>query len=353
MKRTAWGFSLVLAPIVVLVPLLMLGFGCGGGDDDNPGGPNGGGVPAAWVGLWSQSGTMKDCETQTVLFTVTDTSAICPNEEDYEGIEDSVGVECDYSWSGNQRTVHCTFYDTIPGPCYMETEISYTGTVSGTSYALQGTVETSFTGECSIEEDGCMEFEISGQRIGDAPDPCNPFGDGWGGNGGGSGREGISVDITGAGSPVAYQAPDAMCWVAYDDATDYYLINSTMSVGDMAYSLNFGVPAADGPDFDLSTSEVAGKVQVVFTKTGTGSMAVLRDVLQGSFVVTAYDSEAISGTFSFSGTVEGTLGGGAPATYSFQNGTFDLSVDVASKRGKAEPLPSPEWILAHVRRTVF
>jgi hypothetical protein len=350
MKRAAWRFGIIFTPIVLLVPLLM-GFGCGG--DDNPGGPSGGGVPEAWVGLWSQSVTMRDCETQTVLFTVTDTSAICPNEEDYEGIEDSVGVECDYSWSGNQMTVHCTFYDTIPGPCYMETDISYAGTVTGTSYALQGTIETSFTGECSLEEDGCMEIQISGQRIGDAPEPCDPFGDGWGDNGGGSDRDGISVGITGEGSPVAYEASDEMAWVAYDDATNYYLISSTMPVGDMAYSLNFGVPAGDGPDFELSTSEVAGKVQVYFTKAGTGSMAVLQDVQQGSFVVTAYDSEAISGTFSFSGSVQDLLGGGAATTYSFQNGTFDLSVDVASKKGKEGSLPSPAWVLAHVRRTIF
>ncbi|MFH1680996.1 MAG: hypothetical protein ABIH26_10170 [Candidatus Eisenbacteria bacterium] len=353
MKRVPWRFGLVLSPILVLIPLLLMGFGCGG-DDDNPGGPSGGDVPAAWVGLWSQSIVMKDCETHDVVFTASDTSAICPDEEDYEGVDDSVGVDCDYSWSGSQMTVNCTFYDTLPGPCYVETAVSYTGTVSGTSYNLSGTVETSFSGTCSFGEDSCMEIEISGQRIGDAPDPCDPFTDYTGGNGGGptNGHDGMSVDITGGGSTVDYDVADDAVWVVRNPATDEYVIGSTLTMGTVDYSLVFAVPAADGPDLELSASGIEGKVNVTFTMLSTAAAASLQDIQQGTFTVDAYDSEEITGTFSFSGGVQ-DLVGGSTETYTFQSGVFDLAVDGSSGKVKTLPMSTPEQILAHVRRTIF
>ena len=336
---------------ILLLMLLALGVGCGDDDDDDDNGltdPNGlGDIPVEWVGVWEETVVYRDCDADTILFSFTETTTICPDEEDYSGIEDSVGVDCDYSWNGNQQTVSCTIYDTT-GTCYTQMEMDYTGSVSGTSYSLSGTMEVSSSGVCVLPLDGCMNIAMSGTRIGDAPDPCDPFedfGDGGGGGGGGGGdgdADGLSTDITG-GATVDYDISDVGSAVVYS-AQAGYTISTSLTAGADIYSLNIVIPSMTLESYELSTSNVAGKVQIIFSLVSGGNYGILSSIT-GSLDLTEATTEKIAGTFSFSGGVDYPPGGNTE-TFTFSNGTFDLNVDFSGKTG---PPVSPERMIRHMR----
>ncbi len=332
MKFRTWNAGILVALAAVLASLLVIGAGCGG-DDDNPSGSNGD-VPESWVGLWLTSITFKDCVSHEEVFTFTDTTAICPDAEDYEETEE--GMECDYSWDGNTMDVHCITYDTLGG-CYNMSDVEWSSTVSGTSFTGEGTFVDTWTGEECEFEDACYDVEMTSTRIGDAPEPCDPFQDFDGGGNGGD-LSGLEFDIVGASSDGTYEISDLLgATVVLDTVANEYRVFAQWAGGGATYILQLGFPGEGGPDWEFSTEAIEGKALVQFTKTvGEEHRWVLTGVTSGTLTVSEATDDAVSGDFTLAGDLTDQIGGGDPVAIAFQNGIFELSIDAkTSFPGKA------------------
>jgi hypothetical protein len=348
MKPYPWKTGTLVALAALFTLLLVLSPGCGGDDgDDNPGGPNGD-VPEEWVGIWLQTITLTDCDTQQE-YSYTDTLTICPDAEDYE--DDTSGVDCDYTWDGDEMSVECTYQDTF-GTCLGQNSIQWHGQVSGTSFTAEGTIEVVYTGvECELDT-VCTEMVLSGTRIGDAPEPCDPSNDGGGGDGD---LAGLSVHISGGETDLAYDVSDLSALVVYDTTNNEYGIQSAVTEAGTTYSLTILFPGEGWP-FEFATEPIEGKAFVQFTMvTGLSSAFDLQSVTSGTLTLSEATEEKIVGAFSFSGEMVDLFGSEDPVVFQFESGEFELSVDARTDGiGKApRALSTEERVLSKIQRDII
>jgi hypothetical protein len=334
MKLRSWPVASVFALAALLTAFLVLGPGCGG-DDDNPEAPTDG-VPEEWVGLWEMSITFNDCDSHEEIFTFTVTTPVCPDEEDYQ--DEEPGMDCDYSWDGDEMVAHCITYDTS-GTCYETSDVQWTGTVSGTSFTAVGTMQTTYSPE-GCDTAFCAEIEISATRIGDAPEPCDPYQD-WGGGDDG-GRAGLAVDIVGGSSDGSYEVADFVALVLLDTVANEYSVTASWGGGGEISVLRMAFPQeGGGPEdpWEFSIARIEGKAYVAFRNVVGSDLDTLSAVTSGYLTITEATDEAVSGSFFLTGSMVDALGVGDPEAIAFQNGTFELSVDetTGSPPGKTAP----------------
>lgn len=320
MRKPGKSASMYLCFAAVVLLAFSLNVGCGDDDDDNPTGPSPF-ISADWVGVWEQSVTMTICGEQTSYMSFTDTMTICPDEEDWVQ-EDDPNVDCDYTWDGNTMSSTCTIVDTTD-ECIVTVDVSYTGTVTGTSYNMSGTIQNTYSGTgCPTGGYDCMNITYTGTRIGDAPDPCDPFG------GTSSGEDVFTYTVTNGGT-ADYAFSDNEVVVLLSEG-GYSIIAGAGTVD--GHTIYFYTPtptAANNYGLAGWTEATANQVGANYV-TPDGSM--LTDA-NGTMLVTEADASHIAGTFSFTATLSD---GVSTEDITVSSGVFDVLVDVA---GKTDQIP--------------
>lgn len=161
--RARWWWALLpLSAFAFLFPP-----GCGD-DETGPSGPVV--LPAAWAGVWEIETIERDCGSSVIDFQESETDTLCAGEEISFAPDDadSLQVSCDGTVTDIAVDVTCTTSTTVEGVAYtvlVEVAIDRNGD------SMSGTVRyTVRAGDTVVE---CFEEELTGTRIGPAPDPCD------------------------------------------------------------------------------------------------------------------------------------------------------------------------------------
>jgi hypothetical protein len=129
-------------------------------------------IPEEWLGIWELDLASYDCETDDLLFATTSFDTICPGNVFEEPDPEDIPIECTGSADGSSYSLHCEGSEVIQPGCSANFVYDATGTRNGESYTSVAIVNISFTGDCPLIPDSCQRIEITGTRIGSAPEPC-------------------------------------------------------------------------------------------------------------------------------------------------------------------------------------
>ncbi len=129
-------------------------------------------IPEEWLGIWEQTVNIYDCDTNDLLFTTTQLDTLCPGAvfEDPDG--GGTTLNCTTTADGSSYTTHCEGSSEVFPGCTSSFVYDVTGTLSGDSYSATSVTNISFTGDCQDLPDQCQRTELSGTRLGPAPEPC-------------------------------------------------------------------------------------------------------------------------------------------------------------------------------------
>jgi len=128
-------------------------------------------IPGDWTGIWEVSATMKDCDTQEILYTSTFTDTICPGT----GVGDEMPYEvsCTGEVNGSTMQFHCEGAFEIDEECTVQYVVDSAMTRTGETYESTSTSTTTYVGpECGIVPPICVLMETTGTRIAPAPPEC-------------------------------------------------------------------------------------------------------------------------------------------------------------------------------------
>ena len=125
-------------------------------DDQDP-------LPGGWYGIWQIQIQIKDCVTQQVQFSTSDTDTICPDEEVLSDPE--INYQCTGTVSDTEFHMTCTAqYEEVPG-CLADVSVAFDGTRTGNSFFTVGIFNYTYTGAaCEPEGTFCSRFEQTGTR---------------------------------------------------------------------------------------------------------------------------------------------------------------------------------------------
>jgi hypothetical protein len=130
-------------------------------------------IPEEWVGVWELEIAVYECETNTLLFSTTDLDTICPGSVFEDPDPEEMPLECTGSADADSYTTHCEgSLEVMPG-CTMNFVYDVTGTRDGDTYTSVATTDITYSGDCPDVPDTCQRTEVTGTRIGGAPNPCD------------------------------------------------------------------------------------------------------------------------------------------------------------------------------------
>lgn len=121
------------------------------------------------AGTYELTARYTACQSGAVVFAVTDTLYHCTN-----GPFEGAGLPCTAEINGDQASMTCTASN-LPVDWNCEAgsaTIDVEGPFTRSSWSFSGTISTSeLAGDC-VGQEGCLQVELTGRRIGDAPPGC-------------------------------------------------------------------------------------------------------------------------------------------------------------------------------------
>lgn len=129
-------------------------------------------IPEEWIGIWELDLAVYDCETDDLLFATTSIDTICPGTVFEEPDPEDVTIECSGSADATSYTIHCEGSEEVIPGCTANFVHDASGTRNDGSYTSIATTTITFVGDCPLIPDSCQRTEITGTRIGSAPEPC-------------------------------------------------------------------------------------------------------------------------------------------------------------------------------------
>ncbi|NNE43253.1 MAG: hypothetical protein HKN12_03520 [Gemmatimonadetes bacterium] len=153
-----------------------IGSGCGDSNDGGTGPGDGGGDPAQvaqeWAGVWNLEFQERDCDTNAIISTTTETDTLCASEAFTYGDDGIEDIACTGTWTATSVNLRCQDSITFDGiTCAFDAQINGTMASDGSSYNVTVRVDITYTGEGAPPND-CFLETIVGTRVSDSQAGC-------------------------------------------------------------------------------------------------------------------------------------------------------------------------------------
>ena len=127
-------------------------------------------VPAAWQGEWNVTTLERLCDEPDTLSLHEDVQFLCEGETLTTRFI-PLGLECEGTATDTRIDVECDF-DGSEGPCRLTINVDWTMTRSGDDFTGTARVHWVSSGGCDPDTTLCVDYTLTGTRIGDGLDGC-------------------------------------------------------------------------------------------------------------------------------------------------------------------------------------
>jgi len=129
-------------------------------------------IPSAWSGIWEMSVTERDCGSEVILDSWTESDTLCAGDAfAFEEVPGGLSPECIGSVDDTALDFSCTASQEVFTGCTATITVTLQATRTGETMAGDVTFDVVYTGLCPLP-DQCTVQDYTGTRVAAAPAEC-------------------------------------------------------------------------------------------------------------------------------------------------------------------------------------